>query len=145
MNIIPHIGLSLIPFGLTETQVIALFGFPNKSQVTESGDREIQYFQHKIELKFEAENEDRLGWIVVHNKDFQIFDTSPWVLTKDEVIELFTRELDETPNFEDYFSLESYSFDNNWVELQFEFGELHSINIGVLYDEDDSPLWPGQA
>jgi hypothetical protein len=145
MEIIPHFGLSLIPFGVTKSQVLAQLGFPTKSHVTDFGDCEIQYFQHKLVLKFEKENGDRLGWIEVHNKDFKTFGVNPWALPKENVIELFTKQLGESPELEDYFSFESYLFDKSWVELQFEFGELSSINLGVLYDDKDQPIWPDKT
>jgi hypothetical protein len=144
MEIIPGIGLDTL---LRDDQVRSLqrIGFTNKSYLTDSDAREVQYFTLRLVLKFEPGNDGRLGWIEVHNRDSVVFGKSPWLLARAELIELFVGALGEPPELEDYSSFESVNFPSNWVELQFQFGELSCINLGVQYDDNDSPIWPVKA
>lgn len=142
MKITPGYGVDELHFGMTKSQVFERLGFPDKSYLTEFKDREVQYFTPMLVLKFESSSEDRLGWIEVHNKDSTIFGVSPWSMQQSDVIELFSNALGGTPEQEDYSSFESFTYADHWVELQFQFGRLACINIGVRYDDNDSPVWP---
>ncbi|AJQ96571.1 hypothetical Protein YC6258_04539 [Gynuella sunshinyii YC6258] len=50
--------------------------------------------------------------------------------------------LKEPGKIEDYGSFLSVTYEENWVELQFEFGCLSRICIGNLYDDGNNPKWP---
>ncbi|NET10887.1 MAG: hypothetical protein F6K16_40620 [Symploca sp. SIO2B6] len=52
------------------------------------------------------------------------------------------QELGSPSKYENYGSFDTAFYQEEWIELYFEFGRLRSINFGVLYDEDDNPLWP---
>jgi hypothetical protein len=143
-EIVPGRGLGGLRFGASKSEVFAALGFPEKSYLTDDGDRAAQYHRLRLELTFEHENGDRLGWIEVHNRDTRIFGVSPWTLSQREAMALFADRLSEPPEHDDYGSFESYFFEGNQVELQFQFGELDCINFGVTYD-DELPRWPEQA
>jgi hypothetical protein len=145
MDILPGIGVGDLRFGMTKAQVFERLGFPNKSYLSSSNDREVQYFERRLVLKFETGNGDRLGWIEVHGYDSVMFGESPWGLPQPQVVELISRSLKEEPEHEDFGSFESLTWHDHWVEAQFQFGRLSCINLGVRYDDDDSPLWPPQA
>ena len=142
MDIRPGIGAGQLLFGMTKAEVFERLGFPSKSYLTDSGAREVQYFALRLVLKFEPGHDDRLGWIEVHDSASTAFGVSPWGMPHARVLALFADALGESPEFEDYGSFESHMFPGSWIELQFEFGTLSSINLGVLYDDDDNPVWP---
>ncbi|MBF6023002.1 hypothetical protein [Lysobacter niastensis] len=145
MEILPGIGVGELNFGMTKSQVFERLGFPDKSYLTESEAREVQYFALRLALTFEPNNDDRLGWIEVHDKQSTVFGVSPWGMPQPQVLDLFTKSLGERPEKEDYRSFESFTYPESWVELQFEFGSLSCINIGVRYDDSESPMWPVKA
>ncbi|NEO87632.1 MAG: hypothetical protein F6J87_25725 [Spirulina sp. SIO3F2] len=142
MEIVLGSGVDDIVFGLTETQIIEQLGSPNKIWVTEFNDRELSYYEQQLVLKIEAENDHRLGWIEVHNRGATLWGNNLWETPREQLLELLTSKLGEDYEFEDYSSFECYSFYENWVELQFGLGRLRCCNFGVLYGENDQPLWP---
>ena len=145
IEIIPGTGLDMLHFGMTKSEVFEQLGFPNKSYLTASDCREVQYFALKLVLKFESGNDNRLGWMEVHNRDSILLGRSPWLMPRDELVALLTRSLGEAPELDDYNHFESLTFRDSWVELQFQLGELSCINFGVRYDDNDDPIWPVKA
>jgi len=57
------------------------------------------------------------------------------------VLSVIATAISETPELTDYHSFESYFYNSCWLESQFEMGRLRSINLGVLWNEDDTPQW----
>jgi len=142
MVVLPGNGTDLIQFGVTEEEACKILGKPDKTYITDEDNRRLQFNKARIELSFEPDNDDRLGWIEVHHPESMLFGKKVIGMQQDEVLELVTGSLNEQPIFDDYDSFISVSYDNNWVELQFEFGCLRNINLGVLYDESETPIWP---
>jgi hypothetical protein len=135
-------GLGKIVFGMTEGEIYQILGQPDKIFIDELEDRDLQYFQHKIVLKIEYGNDDRLGWIEVYNKNIHFPWCNPWELERTELLSNLVEMLGEEVTLEDYGHMESYFFQENWVELQFCLGELICVNLGVFYGDNDVTLWP---
>lgn len=135
-------GVDEILFGMTEDNIIAALGNPDKIVITDYGNREIIYNSLKLVLKIEFENEKRLGWIEVRNRQAKWLGVDPWKQKRETLLELLSKNLGDSYELDDYGELESYSFKKNWIELQYELGELTSFNFGVRYDENNKPLWP---
>lgn len=135
-------GVGKLRFGMSEQDVTGLWGLPDKKYTDEYGDIYAQYYPQQFVLKFEKENNYRLGWIEVYNTDVRIFGELPWQKQQNEIVRATTLALHERPEIEDYGSFESISFEQSWLEMQFELGRLRCINIGVLFDDNDKPIWP---
>lgn len=95
-----------------------------------------------LELSFEPENENLLGWIEVHHSQGTLFGYQLIGHSRQNVLDLLAKELENPPECEDYGSFNTAFYEDQWLELNFEFGRLKNINFGVLYGEDDEPLWP---
>ncbi|WP_029913285.1 hypothetical protein [Pelobacter seleniigenes] len=135
-------GVDNIVFGMTEEEVINALGKPNKTVITDEENRDLYFYAIKLVLKIERENDWRLGWIEVRNKNATLMGNNPWLQSRECLLEQLSHALGEAFEFTDYGSFESYCFNENWVELQYELGELRTINFGVLYGDDDEPMWP---
>ena len=142
IKILPGNGLSTISFGLLEAEIVSLLGNPDKAFFTDGDNKRLIYNKLLIELSIEPDNDNRLGWIEVHNPDFTFNDKRLIGQTKETVLPIVSDFLNEKLKLENYYSMESYNFENNWVELQFNFNRLTCINLGVLYSENDEVLWP---
>lgn len=142
MEIRTGIGTDLIRFGMTEPQILALLGKADKTYVTEEGCKRLIFNPLRIELSFEPENDHRLGWVEVHNPEASWCGRKLIGATKNDVLAFASELLQSQPEIDDYGSLLSVTFDDQWVELQFQFDYLTNINFGVLYDDKEAPLWP---
>ena len=145
MQILIGKGINDFIFGLTESEIISMHGEPDKKYTDEYGDIYIQYNPIETTLKFEKENNFKLGWLETSNINTQLYEMSPWKLPQIELISKLKEILSEPLEIEDYDSFESVLFNNSWLELQFEYGKLRQINIGVLFDASDDPMWPNNA
>ena len=142
MEVIPGIGTDVIRFGITEAEAITLLGKPDKTYTTAEGCKRLQFNQLRLELSFEPENANRLGWIEIHNPETLWHGCKLFGASQQEVLEFATGLLDEQPVLEDYGSFLSVSYDEHWVELQFQFGSMDCINVGLPYDAAGNPKWP---
>jgi len=131
---------NLVSFGMTENEVLNAIGNPDKVYFTDNDNKQLQYYNLKLNLKLEEEIGFKLGWIEVKNTASRIFDINPWLISKDQTIKGLQLHLNDSIEFEDFDSFESYSFKDNWVELQYCLGALTSINFGYLYDEKENPI-----
>lgn len=137
-------GIGPIQFGITKSKATELLGEPDKVYVIDSDNERFQFNNTLLELSFEPENENLLGWIEVHNPNAELFGLKLMGKSKADVVLLLTEHLEYSPETDDYGSMVSLSYDDHWLELQFEFDRLNCINFGVLYDESESPIWPAQ-
>lgn len=142
MEILPSIGTNTVNFGVTEKEAINLLGNPDKVYTTESNCKRLQFNKLQIELSFEPDNSNLLGWLEVHHPNASLFGEHLIGKDQNEVLNFVTDKLNEKPEIEDYGSFISATYSTDWVELQFEFGALKSINLGVKYDDNDTPEWP---
>ena len=135
-------GIDTLLFGSTEDEAESLLGTADKYYFSDSGCKRVQYNELQLELSFEPENENRLGWIEVHNPNAILLGRQLIGQNEKTVIEFLNSKLGAKPEVEDYGSFVSITYEAEWLELQFEFGSLRCINLGVLYGEDDNPAWP---
>jgi hypothetical protein len=135
-------GIELISFGATETEILLSLGEPDKTYFTDSECKRLQYNELLIELSFEPDNENRLGWLEVHNPKVELFGFKLIGKSFAEVEVILKDKLNESPTIEDYGSFISVTYDDQWLELHFEFDRLTNINFGVLYADNDIVLWP---
>ena len=142
MEIILAKGTDIIQFGLTQDQCEKALGIPDIVYQTDTECIRAQYNKLLLELSFEPENDNRLGWIEVHNPSAKMLGQKLIGKNQQTVQEFLTSQFGEEPEIENYGSFITVAYDSQWVELQFKFGSLANINLGVLYDTNDEPIWP---
>lgn len=142
MEVLPGIGTDVISFGANEQEAINLLGNPDKVYTTDGDCKRLQFNKLQIELSFELDNNNLLGWLEVHEPNAVLFGRKLIGIEQNEVLNFVTARLNEEPEIEDYGSFISVTYETHWIELQFEFGVLKSINLGVMYNDSDDPQWP---
>ena len=135
-------GIDSLLFGVTENEAQKLLGSPDKIYFTDSGCKRIQYNELEIELSFEPDSDNRLGWLEVHNKEAKLFGSSLIGLSEKTAVELLNSMLNSKPKYDDFGGFMSINYEDEWLELQVQFGIVKSINFGVLFGENDAPSWP---
>ncbi|MCB4438626.1 hypothetical protein LHL20_20615 [Alteromonas sp. McT4-15] len=135
-------GIDSLLFGVTENEAQKLLGSPDKSYFTDSGCKRIQYNELEIELSFEPDSDNRLGWLEVHNKEAKLFGSSLIGLSEKTAVELLSSMLNSKPKYDDFGGFTSINYEDEWLELQVQFGIVKCINFGVLFRENGAPSWP---
>ncbi len=115
-----------------------------KYMCTDFDCKRLQFYTRRIELSFEADDGNLLGWMEIYHPDAVLFGVKVIGMMQKQVLDLVSKHLREKPELEDHGSFISVFYEDSWLELQFEFGSLHSIHLGVLYDESDEPIWPSK-
>ncbi len=142
MEIMIGAGIGKVLFGFTEATAREILGLEDKLYETDSGCRRLQFNEAMLELSFEPDNGGLLGWPEVHNPNAKLFGHL-WVgQPRQAVLDLLEAYLGKPSEYEDYGSFDTVFYEDQWLELHFKFGRLTNLNLGVLYGEDDEPIWP---
>jgi len=142
MKITIGTGIDELKFGMKKSDIFALLKMPDKTYKDDYGDRFLLYYDLDLVLKIEIDHNNRLGLIEVQNPNVTLFGSEIIGKSQRDVLEFINQHLEETPEKDDFNSFESFFYEENWLELQFELGKLKSICFGVLYDRNDQPIWP---
>ena len=138
--VVPSVEKPLL-FGLDENELKKTAGDPDKRYI-EDDLIHLVYFCDRVILWLEDHDGYKFGWAEVKNPGARIYGHNLMGKAHSQVVDIISSHMDEEPIWEDYGRLETAFFEDVWLELQFEFGVLDSINFGVLYDESDKPQWP---
>ena len=141
MEILIGIGTSKIHFGSTEEQAIEILGEPDKTFITESGCKRVQFNKHLMELSFEPDNDNFLGWLEIYDPNSILFGENIIGAMESDALKLLNEHIFEKPEITDYGSFVGYFYESAWLEIHIEFGKCSNINLGVLYHENE-PVWP---
>ncbi len=137
------IGIDNVIFGLLESDITGMLGDPDKVTAEEESEEEViyQYFEQKLSLTFYSEEVGKLGYIRTANPDVTYNGRK---LVGQPIMELLNTVFAPLGDWdlEDYGSLEVYNFEDYWLVLNVEYGCVTDIELGVLFNEDDSYNWP---
>lgn len=111
MEIYPGIGLNNIRFGVTEAELIALIGEPDKTRDdTELERRQLQYNSLRSAFWFD---DTHLHWIECSHPEMSLNGQRLYEMEEQEAIAFIGSELGESPQLEDHGHFECYSFEAN--------------------------------
>lgn len=142
MQIKPGYGIDQLLFGMTQKDVIALYGTPSRTYSDEDDNAVLLYNDRKLRLTFYAEEEFRLGYMISALRKVSIGETSPIGLPASEAVSQlkangFARWTSET--FDTY---ENFVNEDQWIILQSEFGEIVKVELGAFIDgKSDAFIW----
>lgn len=142
MEIVIGKGVGKFIFGQSKHDIERQLGKPDKAIVDDYDCIYLIYNSIETTFKIEKENNNKFSWFETSSQESTIFDISPWAIDKKDLIPQVVAILNESPEIDDYGSFESFTFMDACLELQFEYGKLKNINIGVLYNEEDIAIWP---
>lgn len=135
------IGIDRLLFGMKQSDVIAIYGSPDRNYKDEDNNIIFCYNSLKIRLTFYEDEELKLGYLIASNSDLELFG-NPIIgrkivdvqneLKQNGVIK-FTQEGFDT--FENYFN------EANWIILQTEFDEVVKVEIGAIINNEDEFDW----
>ncbi|WP_412970760.1 hypothetical protein [Glaciecola sp. MF2-115] len=132
------IGLDEIRFGISQSSLEDMLGEPDKIDVDYDELPLLKY--NKLMCTFWMDDGNRLHWIQCSNPLLRLQKTL--VIGKDvsDTIRKLELTFGYSHEFEDYGSSESYSFPENEVEIQSEYGIVTQVCFGH-YWKGDTPLY----
>ena len=134
-------GIDKLLFGMKQSDVIAIYGKPDKNYKDEDDNVIFVYNAQKMRLTFYQEEAFRLGYIVASSVALDLMGVAVIGKTigdaKKELAEKglvkFTQEAFDT--FENYFN------EDNWLILQTEFDEVVKVEVGAIITNKDEFDW----
>lgn len=139
MKLNPKHGIDQLLFGMKQNDVIAIYDKPNKQFKDDDGNSIYLYNELKLRLTFYADEDFRLGYIIVSNPEIMLNDKKllgrKVATVKQELINYKTWEQ------EDFDSVENHFNEDHWIILQSEFDEIIKIEIGAIINNKDEFDW----
>lgn len=134
-------GIDKLLFGMKQTDVIAIYGKPNKEYKDEDDNLILVYNTLKMRMTFYKEEDFRLGYIVASSPNLELYGNTIIGKNINDVktaltlkgISKFTQEAFDT--YENYFK------EDNWIILQTEFDEVVKFEIGAIINDKDEFDW----
>jgi len=150
-EIIPGKGVGNILLGMKKEAVEKILGQPDdKEDITyDDGETSITYYYYdlKMDLTFESDDDNRLSFISVEGEKFNIKDKIKIGDAKDNVIAACKALSYSLPEEEDMSSDDVpnqilVALDNENINFWFTENALDEIQIGPFWKDDDTPIWP---
>jgi len=141
MKLIPKRGADDLLFGMRPTDVLAIYGMPDKKFDDEEGNTIYVYNKYKLRLSFYEDEEFRLGYIICAHLECKIFDGNVIGQTPEEVKEKLTAKGLKTWEQEDFDITENHFNEANWLIVQSEFGIVVKVEIGAIINDNDEFEW----
>ena len=142
MKILIGQGVEDVRFGMLESEIRLTLGDPDRVWEAEEV-RHLVYNDEHLDLWVNQGEEKRLEWFSTTNPKLTISGRALIGERESETLDFLRRELkSENVEFEEFETFKSVTFSDHWLELHFEYDRLTTVNLGVLFDGDDEPVWP---
>ncbi|MEP1444997.1 MAG: hypothetical protein ABJK37_02625 [Paraglaciecola sp.] len=138
MEIKLGIGLDGISFGVSQDYLKELIGEPDKIDLDNDEFPLLKY--NKLMCTFWMDENDRVHWIQSSNPLLFLQNTKVIGMEVIDILSKLASVFGYSHEFEDYGSMESYSFPEHELEIQSEYGIVTNICFGH-YWKDDEPLY----
>jgi len=129
------IGLDNISFGVVQDSLKNQLGDPDK--VDTDNDELLLLKYNKLKSTFWMDELARLHWIQCSNPLLIIQNIKVIGMEVEEATSKLALVLDSAYEFEDYGSMESYSFPEYELEIQSEYGIVTTVCFGHYWDNDE--------
>ena len=142
MNIEIGKGMSNIIFGMTENEVIATLGKPDRVIAGIDDNKEFLYNLFKLKLIFDSEEGNRLYSIEVFKKEVTFLSTEVIGMSFDELLSFMKKNGYEDYEVDSYDYFDTVYFDDCSTYFTLEFNEVTSFDFSPLFKNDDEIIWP---
>ncbi len=139
-------GLNELKFGLTMDEVKKIMGNPDDTE--ELDDSEVKtevwyYWEDGITVFFEMHGIYKCVCLETDNPDSVLLGRKISELKEGDIQDLFVENnYNEYETEDEEWGEKRISIDDAVVDIYFDKGAIVSVNWGVDFDENESPIWP---
>lgn len=155
-SLLPGRGIGKLVLGMTEEEVIHIMGIPDSIEEEDDAedeafsdlkDRYYNYDEMGISLSFDALEQYRLTDITIENPDFTLHNAIHPGISKKQCENIIASLNWEETEYNDLTSEELGSYEMIYYEkenihLWFDSGVLESIDMGILWKNENEISWP---
>lgn len=138
MKINPKNGIDQLLFGMKQSDVIALYGNPDKQFEDDDSNIIFLYNAKKLRLTFYEDEQFRLGYLITSNTDCTLLDQKIIGRNVEEVKSSLPFKSWEMELFD---STENHFNESNWLILQSEYETIIRVEIGAIINDNDEFDW----
>jgi len=149
----PGIGLGKLKFGMAQDEIKEIIGLPDEIEIyqylPDSNERsENWHFEDlQLSISFSSEDDWRMDTVSINSKYYSLWDSVEIGQTMSQVEETLKRIDKENYICEDWSNLESpdhklFEFEEYYLNLWFENGELSEIQWSPKFINEDEIDWP---
>lgn len=138
MKINPKNGIDQLLFGMKQSDVIALYGNPDKQFEDDDSNVIFLYNDKKLRLTFYEDENFRLGYLIASNADCTLLDQKIIGRNVEEVKSSLPFKSWEMESFD---STENHFNESNWLILQSEYETIIRVEIGAIINDNDEFEW----
>lgn len=138
MKLDPKNGIEQLVFGMKTTDVLSVYGMPDREFIDEENNKIYLYNKQKMRLTFYEDEDFKLGYIICTHENLMFFNQK--VIHSDInnfKTDLISKGLKQWET-EVFDSMENHFNESNWLTLQCEFGLIIRVEIGAIFDQDDN-------
>jgi hypothetical protein len=132
------IGLGDISFGIAQDSLKDLIGEHDK--IDRDNDEQLLLMYNGLKCTYWMDENGRLHWIQCSNPSLILHNVKVIGMEVLEAVSKIALILESSYEFEDYGSMESYSFPDYEMEVQSEYGIVTTVCFGHYWNGDE-PLY----
>lgn len=133
-------GFDEINFGANKNFLARTLGEPDKIDRDESGCPLLIY--NTLRCTLWLNEKGLLHWIQCSNRSARLLDQAIVDTPIESTLSKLCQILGDEYEFEDYGSMDSYTFDSQELELQVTYGLVSAVCFGHFWADDDQPVFP---
>jgi hypothetical protein len=141
MKLIPKFGVEQLLFGMQQSHVEALYGKPDRNFHDEDGNIIYLYNTQKWRLTFYADEEFKLGYIIVSAQEATLFDHKLLGENVHTVKQFLVEKGLKNWTIENFDSSENHFNEDHWITIQSEFDAIVKIELGAIINQNDAFDW----
>ena len=138
MKINPKSGIDQLLFGMKLSDVMSIYGMPDKQFEDDDKNKISVYNKQKWRLTFYEDEDFRLGYIITSNPEVTLLDNK--VIGRN-VVEAKAALPFKTWELEDFDATVNHFNESNWLILQSEFETVIRVEIGAIINDKDEFDW----
>lgn len=137
MELKPKTGLLSLKFGMWQKDVESVLGKPDRQYKDEDQNIVYLYNSLKLRLTFYADEEYRLGYLIVSHPEAVLFSHKMIGKSWHEVETILNDNRIRDLQKETFDSLETYFDEANWLIFETEFGSITRVEAGAVIQNDE--------
>jgi hypothetical protein len=142
MKINPKNGIDQLLFGMKQSNVIALYGNPDKQFKDDDNNVIFLYNERKLRLTFYEDEQFRLGYLITSSATCTVLNQEIIGRNVEEVKSSLPFKSWEVEAFD---SVENHFNESNWLILQSEYNVIIRVEIGAIINDKDEFEWKFKA
>lgn len=138
-------GIDELIFGMTQKNVMAVYGEPDRQYKDDENNIIYLYNDKRIRVTFYEDEDMRMGYLICSHPDLELFGNRiigrPTAEVQEEIIEKGIKSWE----VETFDSVDNVFNESNWLILQSEFEKIIRVEVGATINDNDEFDWKFKA